>query len=249
MERREALRSLAGAGVLAASGCLGIVGLGSEPPAAGDVFEADRYEGRDLVVELADDVPVQESTLYDSATGTEHETVDRPGKRVRFPVVFPDRLESYVDRGLSVKAKVSGGWVRRWVWRPVHGSVESLEVLADGRAKLDIESQAEAPLLVRYVGFTGAVATPTADAREGSFDATQLDAGPGVVGVDEDRPPSPRRSDLVVPGGETKTFETLYAPFAPDAARGERTSGGGDRTVWVSLVHGSGGVTSYSFPR
>lgn len=213
MDRRTVLRGLLGSSAVLGGGYLSGQSRLESP------FGAERYEGPNVVVDLDSDVTVERVVLYDSSTEQAFETDEYPSSRASFRVVFPTRMESYVD---------------------------GLEVLEDSRARFDIESQAPAPVLVRFVGITGAAANPTVDVQDESFDVSGLEVGPGVG---ENRPSSPRRSDLVVPGGDTKTFETLYAPFEPEANGRSMDPDGGDRRVWISLVDASGVVMSYSFTR
>lgn len=129
----------------------------------------------------------------------------------------------------------------------VHPHVDAVEPLPDGRARLEIENQGDAPLLVRFVAVYGDVPNPTVDPQGHSFDRSSFDLDPGGVGVDENRPLSPSRTDLVVPPEGTRPFETTYAPFAfPDGAA-TADCDGTERTGSVAVVRGSGGSAAYVF--
>ncbi|WP_137290108.1 hypothetical protein [Natronorubrum halophilum] len=249
MNRRSVLRALATGGVIASAGCTESFPFASDQLSREDVFAGYRYDGTALVVEFRDSIDVQRTVLVDSETDEEHETVDHPTATVRFPVVFPDRLETYVTRqpALSVRAETPDGRARQSVWEPVHGAVRNVEPLADGRARFDLENQGHAPLLVRFVAIYDDVPNPTVDPQSDSFDHSSFDPGPGVVGTGTNRPLSPSRTDLVVPAGETKPFETTYAPFAfPDGAT-RADCDGDERTGKTAVVHASGGSAAYGF--
>lgn len=246
MNRRPFLRSLATGGSVLTAGCAGSFPFVADPPDESDVFADHRFEGTDLVVRFREAVDVRKAVLFNSATETTYETVERPPRTVRFPVVFPDRMETYVADSLHVKAETPDGWVRRWIPEIVHGHVDSVEVLPDGRARFEIENQADAPLLVRFVGIYGDVPNPTVDPQRDAVDRSSLGVGPGVVGVGRNRPLSPTRTDLVVSPGETAAFETLYAPFAfTDGA--DPACDGGERTGEITVVHAAGVNASYTF--
>jgi hypothetical protein len=247
MNRRPFLHALASGGALLSSGCVERLPFGSNPPKADAVFDDYRYEGAELVVEFSSDISIKQAVLYHSGTDEVFETIDHPRETARFRVVFPDRLETYVSKSLHVKAKTSGGWVNEWVWGPVHGAMHNVEVLQDGRARFDLENPGEAPLLVRFVAIYGDVPNPTVDPQSNSFDHSSFDLGPGVVGVGPNRPLSPSRTDLVVPPGETKPFETTYAPFAfPDTAEAADCSDT-ERSGTIALLRPSGGSYAYTF--
>ncbi|MFC6836294.1 hypothetical protein [Halomarina ordinaria] len=249
MKRRALLRHLAVGGTLAAAGCLESVSLAADRPEASDVFESYRFEESDLVVRFRDDVDVRSAALYDSSTDEEHETVDRPRGPVRFPVVFPDRPETYVSGTLHVRAETADGQVDRRIPGTVHGHVDGVEVRPDGRARFAVENQGDAPLLVRFVAIHGEdVPNPTVDPQADSFDRSSFDPGPGVVGVGRNRPLSPSRTDLVVPSGETAPFETTYAPFAFPGGTEAAACEGAERTAEVAVVHASGGSAAYTLP-
>ncbi|WP_222919281.1 hypothetical protein [Natrinema sp. SYSU A 869] len=249
MNRRPLLQTLATGGVLALAGCIESLPFAGDSPETSDVFEDYWYEETELAVRFRDDVDVKQAVLFNSDTDVEYETIERPGNTVRFSVVFPDRLETYLTHrpALRVKAETANGWARQSVWEPVHGAVRSVEPLADGRARFDIENQTPAPILARFVAIYGHVPNPTIDPQHDSFDRSSFDLGPGIVGVGANRPLSPSRTDLVVPPEETRPFETLYAPFAyRDGADAEGCLGD-ERTGTTALVHGSGLNASYGF--
>ena len=247
MRRR---RYLLGAGSLvttAVAGCLTSVRLGgrNDVPAA-DVFAGYRYDRSELVVEFREDVDVERALLYDSAASVEHETIERPAAEVRFPVVFPNRLETYVRSrpSLRVRAETSVGTARQSVWEPVHGVARGVTPLPDGRARFDLENQGAAPLLVRFVGIYGDVPNPTVDVGADDVDLPSFD--PGVIGIGPNRPPTPTRTDLVVPGGESAPFETTYEPFGTPTA-GTDSSDETVRTGTIGILHASGSTTAYDF--
>ncbi|WP_247000337.1 hypothetical protein [Halosolutus gelatinilyticus] len=146
-----------------------------------------------------------------------------------------------------MKAETPDGWARHWFLGLVHGYAQTVEPLPDGRARLEIENQAEAPLLVRFVAIYGDVPNPTIDPQGESFDRSSLGVDPGVVGVGANRPLSPSRTDLVIPPKKTRSFETTYAPFAfPDGADADDCAGD-ERRGKVAIVHGSSGSAAYDF--
>lgn len=256
MDRRSFLRTLVAGGTLASAGCVGSRSVLddsadasasatiSDSPAVSGVVETHRFDGTDLVVRFHDGVDVQRVALENRLSGTAYETIERPADVVRFPVVFPDRLETYVSGSLTVSAETTDGRARQWVPGTVHGVPRNVAVLPDGRARFEIENRGNAPLLVRFVGIYGDVPNPTVDPQRDAFDRSSFDRGPGVVGVGRNRPRSASRTDLVVAPGETKPFETTYAPFAlPDGA--DAADGGGDeRTATIAVVNASGGSTA-----
>lgn len=247
MNRRPFLRALVTGSTLLTAGCTESLPFATEGPSEADVFDAHRFEETDLVVEFRDDVEVEKAVLYNSATDEEYETVERPGRAVRFPVVFPDRLETYVGRSLHVRVETPAGSTNRWIPEIVHGYVRNVELLDDGRARFEIQNQGEAPLLVRFVGVYRDVPNPTVDPQAESFDRSSFDLGPGVVGVGRNRTLSPARTDLVVSPGETVPFETTYAPFAFLGGTDAADCDGGERTAEIAVVHASGGSASYTF--
>ncbi len=210
MNRRPFLRALATAAVPLSAGCSSPLSGTSESLDSSTVFESHRFDGTELVVRFRDGVDVRRVALVNEATGTEYEAVERPAETVRFPVVFPDRLETYVGRSLHVTVETPDGTASLWVPERVHGFARSVETLPDGRARFEIENQGDAPLLVRFVAMYDGIPNPTLDPQRDSFDRDSLEFGPGVVGVGENRPLSPSRTDLVVPPGETDPFETTY---------------------------------------
>lgn len=247
MNRRSFLGTLAAGGALFTAGCAESVGFADSPPDPSAVFEDYRFDGPELLVRFREGVTVERAVLFDSATDEEYGTVDRPTVTVRFPVVFPDRFETYVSRSLHVKAETPDGWTSEWIPETVHATTRNVELLRDGRARFEVENVGGAPLLVRFVGIYGDIPNPTVDPQSESFDRSSFDLGPGVVGVGSNRPLSPSRTDLVVSPGETVPFETTYAPFAfPDGAE-PNACGGGERTARIAVVHASGGSASYTF--
>lgn len=247
MNRRPFLQALASGSTLLTAGCVESVVIGDDRLETSDVFEGYRYEGTELVVQFRDGVDVEKAVLLDSSTETEYDTVDHPPGSARFSVVFPDRLETYVSRSLRVEVKTPDGWARESVWEPVHGAARNVEALWNGRARFDVENQGEAPLLVRFVGIYGDVPNPTIDPQSDSFDHSSFDLGPGIVGSGQNRPLSPSRADLVVPGGEAAQFETTYAPFVFPDGGAENDCGGDERTGTIAIVHASGGSAAYGF--
>lgn len=245
MNRRPFLQSLAAGGALLTAGCVESLPFSTTRLESDEVFDDYRFDGTDLVVEFRDDV--ERAVLYELGRDDAYETIDRPGSTVRFQVVFPDRLETYVSMSLRVEAETADGAAQLGVGGPVHPYVTAVEPLPDGRARLEIENQTAIPLLVRFVAVYGDVPNPTVDPQGDAFDESSFDLGPGVVGVDENQPLSPSRTDLVVPPEETRPFETTYAPFAfPDGAT-TADCDGTERTGSVAVVRGSGGSAAYSF--
>lgn len=247
MDRRPFLRSLVAGGALLTTGCIESLPFTADQPAATDVFESYRFDGTDLVVTFRDGADVQNAVLYQSSRDEEYETIEQPSGTVRFPVVFPDRLETYVAQSLHVKAETSDGWARQWIPEVVHAHTDGVEVLRDGRARFEIENQGDAPLLVRFVGIYGDVPNPTVDPQRDSFDRSAVPFDPGIVGIGRNRPLSPSRTDLVVPSGETAPFETTYAPFAFPNGTGRNGCDGEERTAEIAIVHASGGSAAYAF--
>lgn len=247
MNRRSFLQSLIAGGTLLTTGCVESLPFTANQPETSDVFESYRFDGTDLVVKFQDTADVQSAVLYNSSTDQDYETIKQPPGTIRFPVVFPDRLETYISKSLRIKAKTTGGWTRQWIPEIVHAYTEDVKVLRDGRARFEIENQGVAPLLVRFVGIYGDVPNPTVDPQTESFDQSSLNFGPGVIGIGQNRPLSPSRTDLVVSSGETAPFETTYAPFAfPNGADVEDCDSE-ERTAEIATVHASGGSASYTF--
>lgn len=247
MNRRPFLHSLVAGGVLLTTGCTESVPFTFNQPDASNIFENHRFEGTDLIVTFRDGVDVQSTVLYNSTTDEEYETVEHPSETARFQVVFPNRLETYIANSLHVKAKTSDGWASRWIPETIHASVESIEVLSDGRARIEIVNLGDAPLLIRFVGIYRDVPNPTIAPQSESVDRSELPFNPGVLGVGPNRPLSPSRTDLVVPSGETALFETTYAPFAfPNGANAEDCNGD-ERTGEITVVHAAGGSAAYTF--
>ncbi|MFC4437424.1 MULTISPECIES: hypothetical protein [Natrialbaceae] len=247
MKRRPFLQAIATGGALLSAGCVESIPFTTTRLESEDVFEEHWYEETELIVQFREDVDVERAVLTELGTDEEYETVERPGSTVRFPVVFPERRETYLSRSLRVAAETPDGEAPLRVGGPVHAYVDVVESLLDGRARLEIESQTDAPLLVGFVGIYGDVPNPTADPQSDSFDRSTLETGPGVVGVGENRPMSPSRTDLVVPPGETRSFETTYAPFAFPNDADEIDCDGTERRGQIAVVHGSGGSAAYGF--
>ncbi|MFC6993538.1 hypothetical protein ACFQH3_18545 [Haladaptatus sp. GCM10025707] len=247
MKRRPLLHSLAAGSALLSAGCVDSVPFVTGPPKSDDVFSSYRFEGADLVVEFREDVIVEEVVFYDEDTDEEHETVSHPGETARFRVIFPETFETRLTGMPHVKAKTADGWTSEWAFGSVHAWTNHVEALPDGRARFDIQNQGDSPLLIRFVAISGDVPNPTVDPQSESFDRSSLGFDPGVIGVGANQPLTPDRPDLIVPGGETRAFETTYAPFAfPDGAPANACDGA-ERTGKVTVVHGRGGSAAYSF--
>ena len=250
MRRRRFFTGCGCLGTAVVAGCVtNAFPDGGDRIPASRVFDGFRYERAELVVEFQEDADVERAVLFDSVADVEYETVERPASSVRFSVVFPDRLETYISSrpALRVKAETPDGVARLSVWEPVHGVARNLEPLSDGRARFNLENQGEAPLLVRFVGIYDDVPNPTVDPQADSFTAESFDLDPSVVGIGENRPLTPSRTDLIIPGGETSSFETTYAPFAFPNTAPTDTCDGAVRTGTIAIVHASGGSTAYSF--
>lgn len=247
MNRRPFLQSLAAGSALLTAGCVSSLPITANQLETADVFEDYRFEGTELVVEFQNTADVQRVVLYNSSTDEEYEVIEHPPGLARFQVVFPDQMDTYIADSLHVRAKTSDGWAEEWIHETVHAHLEGIEVFQDGRARFDIMNQGQAPLLIRFVGVYGDVPNPTVNPQSDSFDRSSLNYGPSIVGIEENRPLTPSRTDLVVPSGETALFETTYAPFAfPNGADAE-DCGGQERTGQLAVVHASGGSASYSF--
>lgn len=247
MNRRPFLHSLAVGGAVLSSGCVEALPFTTTRLESDEVFDGYRYEDHDLIVQLRDDVDITTVTLVDSSDD-DYDTVDHPIGSVRFPVVFPDRLETYLrNQPLRVRAETSAGDARLSVWEPVHGAVRNVTPLADGRARLEIENQGGAPLLVRFLGIYGDVPNPTVDLQADDVDRSALPETAGIVGVDENQPLSPSRTDLVIAPGETEPFETTYAPFAFPDDSDAAACDSDERRGTVAVAHGAGGTAAYGF--
>ncbi|WP_049925433.1 hypothetical protein [Halopiger goleimassiliensis] len=244
MNRRPFLRGVATGGLALSAGCLDAIPLTGGRLETDAAFAGYRYEGTDLVVDLREDVDVERVVLLDSEADVEYDAIERPGETVRFQVVFPERLQTYLKNhpALRVRAETPDGDARLSVWEPVHGAVRTVEPLADGRARLEVENQGEAPLLVRFLAIYGDVPNPTVDPQADGIDRSDLPGSPGVVGIDGNRPLSPSRSDLVVAPDETEPYETTYAPFVDPESCGDA-----ERQGMVAVVHGAGGSAAYGF--
>ena len=250
MRRRQYLSGVGSLGAASFAGCVSTVLPGnSDRLPASEVFAEYWYDRGELVVEFQEDADVERVELFDPAEDNAYEALERPASSVRFAVVFPDRLETYVSArpGLRLKAETPDGVARTSVWEPVHGVAREVEVLPDGRARFEIENQGEAPLLVRFVSFYGDVPNPTVNPQADSFELGSLYHSPGILGIEENRPLTPSRTDLVILGGETNAFETTYAPFALSEDMPSNDGDGGARTGMIGIVHASGGVNAYSF--
>ncbi|PCR92605.1 hypothetical protein CP557_04300 [Natrinema ejinorense] len=249
MNRRPLLQALATGGALLSAGCTESLPLTGTRLETDDVFGEYWYEETDLLVQFRDDVDVEQAILVDSSTDEEFDRVEGPVGTVRFPVLFPNRLETALSSypGLRVRAETPDGTAHLSVWEVIHGVTSAVEPLPDGRARFTLENQGDAPLLARFVAIYGDVPNPTVDPQADSFDPSTFDPGPGIIGIEENRPLSPSRTDLVVPPGETKPFETTYAPFAfPDGVDAADCAGD-ERTGRIAVVPGSGGSMAYDF--
>lgn len=240
MDRRQYLGALAGSTALIA-GCLD--SFGDDDPDEDEVFADYRYNEDELVVEFRDGVEVETARLL-TGGGEEKERLEGPVGAARFPVLFPDRLDTHLTRRppLRVEAETPDGTARTSVWEQIHGVVRDLEPRPDGRARFRIENQGDAPLLIRFVSVHGDVPEPTVDPASETFDIDSFRAGPGVVGTGENRVEYPKRPDLVVPGGAELPFETTYRPFGDGGESAIE-----DHSGTVSLVQASGGTNSYTF--
>lgn len=247
MERRPFLRTLAAGGALLTAGCADSIPRTAARLDSDAVFATSRFDGGDLVVEFRDDVDVRGAALFEPSREDEYETIEDPDRTVRFRVVLPERLETLLSPSLRVRAETADGVATLRVGGQVHASATDVEPLPDSRARLAIENQGEAPLLVRFVAIYGDVPNPTIDPQADAFDRSSLDRGPGVVGVGANQRLSPSRTDLVVPADATRTFETTYAPFAFPDGVDAADCGAGERTGMVAVVHGSGGSAAYDF--
>lgn len=240
MSRRQYLGALTGSTVLVA-GCLD--SFGDDDRDEDEVFADYWYREYELVIEFRNDVDVNTVRLL-SDESQEIERVEGPVGTARFPVLFPDRLDTHLNSKppVRVEAETAGGTARMSVWEPIHGVVRDLEPGPEGRARFRIENQGDAPLLVWFVSVHGDVLKPAADPASEAFELDSFRGGPGVVGIGENCVQYPERPDLVVPGGAELPFETTYRPFADDEG-----SVGKERTGTVSLVQASGGINSYTF--
>ena len=252
-ERMRRRRYLAGIGSLATVSVVGCItsilpDRRTQRPAS-EVFAGFRYDRTELVVELREQADIQSLALVDPSKDDPYEVLDRPSYSVRFRVVFPDRLATYVTArpGLRVRAETADGVARQIVWEPVHGVASLTAILPDGRVRFEIENQGKASLLARFVGIYGDVPNPTVNLQADGFERRSLGRGPGIVGIGENRPLTPSRTDLVVPGGESNRFETTYAPFAIPNARGSESCDGEPRTAQIGVVQASGQITAYDF--
>ncbi|MBZ6496330.1 hypothetical protein [Natrinema longum] len=249
MNRRPFLQALATGGALLSAGCTESLPLTGTRLETDDVFEEYWYEETDLLVQFRDDVDVEQAILVDSSTDEEFDRVEGPVGTARFPVLFPNRLETALSSypGLRVRAETPDGTAHLSVWDVIHGVTRAVEPLPDGRARFTLENQGDAPLLARFVAIYGDVPNPTVDPQADSFDSSTFDPGPGVIGIEENRPLSPSRTDLVVPPGETKPFETTYAPFVFPDGVDAADCGDAERRGKIAVLHGSGGSATYGF--
>lgn len=240
MDRRQYLGALTGSTILVA-GCLG--SFGDNDRDEDEVFADYWYSEHELVVEFRDGVDVESVRLL-SDESREKERVEEPVGIARFPVLFPDRLDTHLSSRppVRVEAETAGGTARMSVWEQIHGVVRDLEPSPEGRARFRIENQGDAPLLVWFVSVHGDVPKPAADPASEAFELDSFRGGPGVVGIGENHVQYPERPDLVVPGGAELPFETTYRPFADDGGSAVE-----ERSGTVSLVQASGGINSYTF--
>lgn len=245
MKRRE-FATIFASGLSLASGCTGLSSTGTNQNSSA-VFQSYNYERTELIVRFQDEATVEKAALVDRTADEQYQTVSHPSDSVRFDVVFPDRLASYISKDLYVEAKTSDGWVSQWVWEPVHGVAQNIEVQSDGRASFDIHNTGTAPLLVRFVGMYGNVPNPTVELQSESFDRGSFELGPGVVGAGRSRPLNPSRTDLVVGPDETVPFETIYRPFAFVDGAPDGTCDGTERNGEIGIFHSSGKIASYTF--
>lgn len=245
MKRRK-FTAIFTSGLSLTSGCIGLP-LTVNNQNSSDVFQSYSYERTELVVRFQDEAEVKEAVLVNRTTDEQYQTISQPSNSVRFDVVFPDRLESYISKDLYVEAKTSDGWVSQWVWEPVHGVAQNIDVQSDGRASFDIHNTGIAPLLVRFVGIYGDVPNPTVDLQSDSFDRDSFELGPSIVGSGRSRPLNPPRTDLVVGPGETVPFETIYRPFAFVGGAPEGACDGTERSGEIGIFHSSGKIASYTF--
>lgn len=249
MRRRPYLQTLATGGVLSSAGCAASLPFTTTRLESDEVFDDYWFDGTELAVEFRDDVDVDRAVLFNSVTDEEFDSVDAPAGTVRFPVIFPDRLETYLTGrpALRVRVETPDGTARTTVWEPIHGATRNVEPLPDGRARFALENRGTAPLLARFVAIYGDVPNPTVDPQDDSFEPSTFGRGPGIIGTAENRPLSPSRIDLVVPPGETKPFETTYAPFAFTDGAAADDCAGDERTGRIAVVPASGGSMAYDF--
>lgn len=246
MKRRKFAALLAGS-IPLTGGCLTMESSADNSQNSSDVFRSYSYEGTKLVVRFREEAEIEEAVLVNRTTGEQYQTVSYPGNSVQFDIIFPDRLESYISRGLHVEAKTSDGLVSQWVWEPVHGVAQNIDIQSDGSVCIDIHNTGHAPLLVRFVGIYQDVPNPTVDLQSSSFDRDSFESGPGVVGSGRNQPLNPSRTDLVVGPDETASFETVYRPFAFVDGAPEDACKGTERSGKVGIFHASGLIASYGF--
>src|SRR6056297_1621363 len=174
MKRRPFLHAIpvSGAGLLA--GCTEQVLQTESSIESNEVFAGRWFDDTDLVVEFRDAVDVETVSLRNWRTDETYETIDQPGETARFRVVFPERLETYIGDAFQIDAKTSEGRADQHVRGFVHAYATAVEPLSDGRARVDLENQANAPLLVRFVGITGDVPNPTIDPLSDSVDQSSI---------------------------------------------------------------------------
>lgn len=219
----------------------------TSPPASSEVFKRHTYDGTKLVVEFQENVEIEKAVLVNHTIDEEYQQITQPGDSVRFDVVFPDRLESYISKGLDVKAKTADGWAKQWVWEPAHGAMRNVEMLPDGRASFEVHNVGVASLLIRFVGIYGDVPNPTVDIHSDSFDMDSFEQGPSVVGSGRRQESNSQREYLVVGPDETTQLETTYRPFAFSSDTSETACDGSERTGEIGLAQFPKKNISYEF--
>ncbi|WP_226480682.1 hypothetical protein [Natrinema amylolyticum] len=198
-------------------------------------------------MEFQDNVEIEKAALVNHATDEEYQQITRPEDSVRFNVVFPDRLESYISKDLYVEAKTADGWIKQWVWEPAHGAMQNIEMLSDGRASFEVHNTGTASLLIRFVGIYRDVPNPTVDIQSDSFDIDSFEQGPSVVGSGRRQESNSQREYLVVGPDETTQLETTYRPFVFSSDKSETACDGSEHTGEIGLVQSPGGTVSYTF--
>lgn len=246
MKRRKFAALLAGS-ISLTGGCLMLGSSTDNNQNTSDVFRSYSYERTELVVRFRQEAEIERAVLVNRTTGEQHQTVSHPGNSVRFNVVFPDRLESCISRGVHMEAKTSDGLASKWVWDPVHGVLQNIDMQSDGSVCLDIHNAGLAPLLVRFVGIYKDVPNPTVNLQSDSFDRDSFESGSGVVGSGRNQPLHPSRTDLVVAPDETASFETVYRPLAFVDGTPEDACKGTEHSGEVGIFHASGLIASYGF--
>ncbi len=241
MNRRLFCRSLSVCGSVILTGCSALPSFRRRLD-SDSVFESHRFDGTDLLVTFRDSVDVTSASTINGRTSVVYERIDEPARTVRFQVIRPTALETDVGLQLHVRATVGEKTASKRIPCHVHGHIHNCEILSDGRVRFDLENQAIAPLLVRFISVYGDVPNPAVDPTSDSFEWSELPATPGVVGVESDRPVSPMRSDLVIEAGKVRTFETTYAPFAVPGGAGCESK---ERYGSIAVVHGNESTAAY----